>query len=168
MTVPIKQASENKREQTASAPLISFPLITSHQSESWFEWFDDDWWGEPNALKHQSDRAPLRHPAKVMPYHIWHPKDWEIDPSVWPLIGLGFEQALGPSMEGRVRSKMCAWLRSFVTGIDDLPPWGRLAQSGHTKHSMILYHVMFVYVSVANVLIWLIRLSFCSACESKI
>lgn len=40
-------------------------------------------------------------PAKVMPYHIWHPKDWDIDPPVWPLIGLGFERMLGPSIERR-------------------------------------------------------------------
>lgn len=135
VTVPMKWASEKKKEGSQATPLISFPLITSqHRSESWFEWFH--WWREPKALKHQSDRPPLRQPAKVMPYHIWHPKAWEIDPPVWPLIGLGFEHKLGQRIEGRVKSKMYAWLRSFVMGIDELPPWGRLEQSGHAEHSM--------------------------------
>lgn len=146
MTVPITQASENQRGQAGSTPLISFPLITSRQSGSWFEWFD--WWGEPKALKHQPGRASLRRPAKVMPYHIWHPKAWEIDPPVWPLIGLGFEHALGPSMDRRVRSKMCVWLSSFVTGIDDLPPWGRLAQSGHMRRTAWVYVTLCVCIFV--------------------
>lgn len=145
----VKQASENKRGQAVSTPLISFPLNTMHRSESLFEWFD--WWGEPKALKHQSGRAPLRHPAKVMPYHIWHPKAWEIDPPVWPLIGLGFEHVFRPSMDGRVRSKMCAWLSSFVTGINDLPPRGRLAQSGHAEPSTTLRRVICLYICLSPI-----------------
>lgn len=129
-----------QKEGSQATPLISFPLITSqHRSESWFEWFH--WWGEPKALKHHSDRPPLRQAAKVMPYYIWHPKAWEIDPPVWPLIGLRFEHELGQRIEGRVKSKMCAWLRSFVMGIDELPPWGRLEQSGHAEHSRSLRYV---------------------------
>lgn len=82
-TITIKQTSENKRGQ-AAARLISFLLITSNQSESWFELLD--WWG-PKALKHQTVHASSRQQAKVMPYHIWHPKAGEIDP---PLLLIQF------------------------------------------------------------------------------
>lgn len=132
MTVAIKQACENRGGQAGSSPLISLSLGIN---------LDLDLNGSTDEERRELWRIALAGlfyatRLKVMPYHIWHPKAWDIDPAVWPLIGLGFEHQLGPSVEGRVRSGMCDRLSSFVMGIDDLPPWGRLAQSGHSGHSL--------------------------------
>lgn len=138
MTVAIKQACENRGGQAGSSPLISLSLSIN---------LDLDLNGSTDEERRELwriARAGLFYATrlKVMPYHIWHPKAWDIDPAVWPLIGLGFEHQLGPSVEGRVRSGMCDRLSSFVMGIDDLPPWGRLARQVTAGTAWVI----FVYV----------------------
>lgn len=141
-------ACQNKRKRAdRSARLISFPLITLHTNLN----CDLNGSADERSREALKLRPPLRHRGKVMPYHIWHPKAWEIDPPVWSLIGSGFEHALGPSMEERVRSETCARLSSFVTGIDARSQWGRLTQSGHVRRTAWVYVTLCLYTCLSAV-----------------
>lgn len=148
MTTPIKQPSENKRRQAAgSTSPVSFPLITSRQSESWFKLFQlmrRNW-------KLWSISCWLGHQAKVMLYHIWHPKAWEIDPPPSMTIDrVGVWTHTQSVWKGQEWDLCLA--QFFCYGNRWSPTMGEISPVGlREEHSVSLRDVMCLYICLSQI-----------------
>lgn len=121
-----------------STLLISFPLITSHQSQCWFEWFG--WWEVPKALKHQSGQDSTRHPPKWCHITSDIPKTKRLIPLYGHWSSLGLNTLLGPSVEGRGQEQDVCLAQFFCYSNRCFPTMGEISLvRSCVEHSMSLH-----------------------------